>query len=69
MLPDCSQLPEWAHWIAQDGDGSWWAYQHEPNMADSGWYENELGQSLHMRKDMPNPFWRQEIHNIEKSNQ
>jgi hypothetical protein len=43
--PDVSSLavPAWAGFIAQDADGTWWAYEAEPNMQDSGWYENEVG--------------------------
>jgi hypothetical protein len=69
MLPDFSQLPDWVRWVAQDADGSWWAYEHEPNMSDSGWYENEVGRSVQLRKDTPNSLWRQEIHNIERKYQ
>ncbi len=69
MLPDCSQLAEWVRWIAQDADGTWWAYEHEPNMSDSGWYENEVGQSIRLEKHRPNPLWRQQIHAISRNNQ
>jgi hypothetical protein len=69
MLSDCSQLPDWVRWLAQDADGSWWAYEHEPNMSDSGWYENEAGRNVHLRKDTPNSRWRQEIHNLEREYQ
>ena len=69
MLSDCSQLPDWVRWIAQDADGSWWAYEHEPNMSDSGWYENEVGRSFQLLRDTPNSLWRQEIHNIERTYQ
>ena len=40
---DYSQLPGWARWTAQDADGVWWAYEHEPHLADRAWYENEVG--------------------------
>ena len=69
MLPDCSQLPDWVRWIAQDADGSWWAYEHEPNMSDSGWYENEVGRVLYLQKKQPDPQWRQNIHTVTKNNQ
>jgi len=69
MLPDCSQLLDWVRWIGQDADGSWWAYEHEPNMSDSGWYENEVGRSIFLQKDQPDPQWRQKIHMITKNNQ
>ena len=69
MLSDCSQLPDWVRWIAQDADGSWWAYEHEPNMSDSGWYENEVGRSIYLQKDQPDSQWRQKIHMVTKNNQ
>ena len=69
MLPDCSQLPEWVRWIAQDADGVWWAYEHEPNMSAAGWYENEVGQSVRLHSGDPNPRWTQEIHPISNCNQ
>ena len=69
MLPDYSHLPVWVRWIAQDADGVWWAYQNEPNMSESGWYENEVGQSMRVQAGVPNPFWRAAIYSIEKSNQ
>lgn len=37
------QLPGWARFLAQDADGTWWAYEAEPNENDTGWYENEVG--------------------------
>ncbi len=30
-------------WVAQDEDGTWWAYEAEPNQQHNGWYENEVG--------------------------
>lgn len=31
-----------------DSDGTWWAYEHEPNQSDSGWYENEVGRRFRL---------------------
>lgn len=53
--------PAWARWLAQDADGSWWCYEHEPNLACINWYENEVGHSLRIRKDSPNPRWRETL--------
>ena len=64
MLPDFNQLPDWVRWIAQDADGTWWAYEHEPNMSDTGWYENEVGDSVRLQTGTPNPCWRETIHKI-----
>lgn len=60
--PACSVvIPEWAEWLAQDGDGTWWAYEHEPNQSHSGWYENEVGRSLRLCQEVPNPSWKQAL--------
>ena len=69
MLTDSTQLPEWVRWIAQDADGAWWAYEHEPNMSSDGWYENEVGRSMMLKKNKPNPLWRSELHRIKINNQ
>lgn len=54
-------LPAWARWLAQDADGSWWCYEHEPNLAHLNWYENEVGRSVRIRKDASNPDWRETL--------
>lgn len=54
---DFTQLPAWVLWLAQDADGSWWGYQHEPNQGDTGWYENEVGQVIKLFDDEPQPDW------------
>ncbi len=51
-------MPVWARWLAQDGDGHWWAYEHEPNQGDNGWYENEVGQICLLRHDEPPVAWQ-----------
>ncbi|MBE9559460.1 MAG: hypothetical protein IMF15_01660 [Proteobacteria bacterium] len=42
------EIPEWVCWVAQDADGVWWGYQVEPNQSHSGWYENEVGDSVYL---------------------
>lgn len=54
-----THIPEWARWIAQDADGTWWAYEHEPNESHSGWYENEVGRSVKLYQDEVNTSWRE----------
>jgi hypothetical protein len=49
--------PEWARFIAQDADGTWWAYEAHPNEQDHGWYENEVGRIQRLLKTEPNPDW------------
>ena len=36
-------IPDWAEFLAQDADGTWWAYEAHPNEMHNGWYENEVG--------------------------
>lgn len=54
---DTNAIPDWANWIAQDADGTWWAYEAEPNQHDCGWYENEVGRSVKLNKGGSNPQW------------
>ena len=46
-------LPDWAAYIAQDADGTWWAYEAHPNENDTGWYENEVGRIKRLSKTEP----------------
>jgi hypothetical protein len=51
------KVPEWARWLAQDADGTWWAYEAEPNQQDHGWYENEVGRIARLAKAEPSADW------------
>jgi len=57
----CDDLPSWVQWLAQDADGTWWAYEAEPNEADHGWYENEVGRCLRLETGSANPDWRESL--------
>jgi hypothetical protein len=46
-------LPDWAGFVAQDADGTWWAYEAHPNENDTGWYENEVGRIKRLSKTEP----------------
>lgn len=37
LKPDWNDAPEWANWVAQDPNGSWWWYEHEPRKGKSRW--------------------------------
>ena len=54
-------IPEWAQFIAQDADGTWWAYQAEPNQQDTGWYENEVGRIRRLGKTEPPTDFRESL--------
>ena len=64
MKPDCKQFPEWMRWLAQDADGAWWGYEHEPHQADRGWYENEVGLSIVLGKSEVNLLWRTTLEKV-----
>ena len=65
LLPiDPGMLPPWARWLAQDADGTWWAYEHEPNEGTASWYENEVGDSIRLCNDLPNSNWRRSLTRI-----
>lgn len=51
-------LPDWADWLAQDEDGTWWAYEAEPNQQHNGWYENEVGRIRRLIQTAPPADWR-----------
>ena len=63
-VPEFNQLPHWAHWLAQDADGTWWVFEHEPNLADSVWYENEVGRSLRLGAGLIADDWTSTLKNI-----
>lgn len=57
-------LPDWVAWVAQDADGSWWAYEVEPLQYHAGWYENELGRRALVRRDPPTEDWEGRLFRI-----
>jgi len=57
-MPEFETLPGWARWLAQDADGTWWAYEAEPHQHHNGWYENEIGQCQRLAKAAANKGWR-----------
>ena len=55
------ELPDWAAWLAQDADGTWWVYEACPNRHDSGWYENELGRCARLHRQVIATDWTQSL--------
>jgi len=35
--PDWKDAPEWANYLAQDADGTWWWYESQPSPISDGW--------------------------------
>ena len=64
MNPDFNQLADWVRWVAQDADGTWWGYEHEPNLADIAWYENEVGRQLRLGQTRPSGDWTSTLRKI-----
>lgn len=45
MKPDWKDAPQWANYLAQDEDGSWYWYEDEPDnyYLEDGWFNNAGG--------------------------
>lgn len=59
-------IPSWVRWIAQDGDGHWWGYEIQPQEFSRGWYENELGRRIRLKKCPPNAAWHKTLTQLPK---
>jgi hypothetical protein len=57
MTMTFDEVPGWVRWLAQDADGTWWAYEAEPNQQDHGWYENEVGRIVRLGQAAPPADW------------
>jgi hypothetical protein len=64
LKPDFSQIPDWVRWLAQDADGTWWGYEHEPNLADANWYENEVGRQLKLGYSRLRTDWKESLKKV-----
>ena len=53
--PDWSSAPEWAEYLAMDGDGEWWWYEVEPTLIGRIWSDNE-SQARNATNVKLNPF-------------
>lgn len=43
MKPDWKDAPEWANWLAMDGDGAWFWYESEPAENQCGFWNTKNG--------------------------
>ena len=57
MSIEFNEIPDWMCWITQDEDGTWWGYQVEPNQSHQSWYENEVGNSIRLGKEVQEQDW------------
>lgn len=54
-------LPIWARYLAQDANGTWWAYEASPNQHQHGWYENEIGRYQQLIQTKQNTAWQETL--------
>jgi hypothetical protein len=66
--PDHKHPASWVRWLAQDADGTWWGFEHEPNESHVGWYENEVGRCQRLGSGTPNGRWRETLQAIGPEN-
>jgi len=58
-------IPGQFRWIAQDSDGVWSGYTAEPHRHDTGWYENEVGETQRLGRTEPGR-WEQSLMRIKQ---
>ncbi|UCE88735.1 MAG: FHA domain-containing protein, partial [Pseudomonadota bacterium] len=46
------------NWIAQDEDGIWWGFEHEPHEGGRGWVDDKSGLRIRLKEERLNPNWR-----------
>ena len=56
-----ANAPSWVEWVAQDADGTWWGFEVEPLLHDTGWYENEVGRNVRLASDQARDCWRESL--------
>lgn len=57
MKPKWEDAPEWAEYLAMDGDGAWCWYENEPEpyfYAEGGWNPNGKYQTALVNKNWQN---------------
>jgi hypothetical protein len=61
-----TDYPPWVRWIAQDRNGAWWGFEHEPNEGAASWYENEVGRYQKLSEEGGNPNWRHTLKRVDE---
>lgn len=62
MTPHWNDAPEWAQWLAQNEDGSWFWYESEPGQVPFGfWLDSGLGKEEWARKTPCYRNWTQTL--------
>lgn len=62
MTPHWDDAPEWAQWLAQNDDGNWYWFEHEPGPVAFGfWMDSGFGQDSWARKTPCYRNWNQTL--------
>ena len=61
-----ARLPAWVNRVARDANGNWWGYSVEPLLADTHWYENEVGRYIARGTTPAKNNWRQSLQAVVK---
>ena len=57
--PDWKDAPEWAQWLAQDEDGTWWWYENAPKVILSRtWFDSGRARKV---SDNYSENWRESL--------
>jgi len=60
MKPSWDDAPEWANWLAQDEDGSWWWYEDKPKLNLDIWWGCDRMMPVFGKKEFT-PNWRETL--------
>lgn len=55
--------PKWAQWLAQDADGTWWAYEHAPKPGRYR-FQVDTGEADIISTTSCNPNWRDTLRRL-----
>lgn len=58
FTPDWNDAPEWANYVAKDGDGEWYWYENEPTPFGASWLLNS-GRSYYIGAE--SPYWKDSL--------
>jgi hypothetical protein len=56
--PDWKDAPNWANYLAQDEDGSWWFFLNEPKQLQTSWNNDGL---YSLMSNVKNHNWRKTL--------
>jgi len=57
MKPSWDDAPEWANWLAQDEDGSWWWYGAKPEWNPDGFWWAGRSETVLFLRASNKPFF------------